>query len=117
MVSARLGRSNLGCLMTLLLGTAALYFAFPIGEAYLNDFRFRDRMAQEATFADRRTDEEIRRRLASFADSLGLPPQAQRVQVVRTPQRIRISARYARTFAFPFVSRELVFTPSAEHAF
>lgn len=113
MVRSRAGRSNLGCLVTLLLATAGLYFAYPIGDAYWADYRYRDRMAQEAEFAERRTDDEIRSRLAAFADSIGLPDAATAVQVTRSPERIRIRASYVRAFDLPFTTQVIHFAPEA----
>ncbi len=117
MVRPRSGRGSLGCLVTLLLATAFFYFAYPVGDAYWKDYRYRDRMQREAEFAHLRTDDEIRNRLALFADSLGLPDAASIVRVARSDRRIVIRARYVRTFDLPFVTRDIEFTPSADHLF
>lgn len=117
MVRDRAGRGSLGCLVMLLLLTAVLYFAYPIGEAYWKDYQYRDRMSHEAEFAQLRTDDEIRLRLALFADSLDLPDAAAIVAVARSDSRIRIRASYSRTFDLPFTTREIEFSPSADHSF
>ena len=117
MVRPRYGRGSLGCLVTLLLATAVFYFAYPVAEAFWKDYRYRDRMQREAEFARLRTDDEIRSRLALFADSLDLPAAAAVVRVARSDRRIVIRARYVITFHLPFVAREIEFTPSADHLF
>ena len=63
MVGRRPGRTNLGCLLTLLLAVAAVYFAVNVGEPYVRYYRYLDGMKQEARFSARFTDEEIQRRL------------------------------------------------------
>lgn len=114
---ARRGRSSLGCLVVLLVLIAAVYFAFPVGEAYWKDYRLRDRMQREVDFAHLRTDAEIRARLVAFTDSLGLPPEARRVRLIRTQRRIRIGITYSQEFHLPFVTREVVFAPLVERQF
>lgn len=114
MVRSRSGRSNLGCLVLLLIVTAVFYFAYPIGDAHWRAYRFKDRMAYEAEFATMRTDDDIRARLASYADSLGLPSPAGQVQVSRSDNRIRIRASYVHRFQLPFATRDVPFTPLVE---
>jgi hypothetical protein len=115
-VSAPRGRVPLGCLVTLLLLTAALYFGVNVGEAYLRYFRYRDAMRQETRFARIRTDQAIARRLAALADSLGLPEGAHRVDIRRdeSARRIAIQAYYAEEVELPGFVRTLRFSPRAE---
>ena len=116
MVTAARGRVSLGCLVTLLLLSAALYFGVNIGEVYWRYFRFKDAMAQEVRFAELRTDPVIARRLASAADSLGLPLAAHQVIVRRDPNSryISIGAEYAEQVELPGLVRTLHFAPRAE---
>ena len=46
MVRRRLGRSNFGCLLGLLLAVTAVYFAVNVGEPYLRYYRYLDGMKQ-----------------------------------------------------------------------
>ena len=114
MVTARRGRSKLGCLFLLLLVTAAGYFAVNIGEPYLRYYRFQDAMSQEVRFARNRSDDQIRRRLTAFADSLGLPSEAARLAIRRRPGSISISSEYYENVEMPLFVREVYFNPSAE---
>lgn len=116
MVMTRRGTSKLGCLVTLLLVVTVAYFGFNIGEVYLRYFRYRDEMEQEARFASKADDDDIKRRLASFADSLGLPEEATRVTVHRSGDRIRISAGWTETVELPLFVRQFHFAPSVEQA-
>jgi hypothetical protein len=113
-VSGRRGRSNFGCLVSLLLVVTGLYFAFNVGEPYLRYFRFVDGMKQEARFSARFTDEEIQRHLSSLADSLGLPEAAGRVRVRRAANRISLSSTYYERVELPLIVRDILFTPQAD---
>jgi hypothetical protein len=116
-VSARRGRSSLGCLFTLLVLCAAGYFAANVGEVYLRYYRFRDAMQQQVRFARNRSDAEIRRQLAAFADSVGLPPEAGAgVRVRRTASGISVWSEYSERVELPLVARDLSFVALAEGA-
>ena len=114
---ARPGRSSLGCLFMLLVLVAGGYFGVNAGEAYWRFYQYQDAMKQEARFASRRTDDEIRRRLRAKADSLGLPDDARRsLRVRRTGKMLRIQAQYEETIELPLVVRRLGFEPRVEQS-
>jgi hypothetical protein len=116
MVTAATGRARLGCLVALLLVTAAVYFGINVGEVYWKFYRYQDAMAQEAHFAQMRTDQAIERRLKSRADSLGLPEAAGNVQIRRDDARRRISieAAYSERVELPGFVRTFDLRPRAE---
>jgi hypothetical protein len=114
MVSDRRGGSNLGCLLSLLVFVAALYYGVHIGEVYLRYYRLLDAMRFQASIAPSVTDDVIRRRLMATADSLlGHTPS---FQVVRTgkPARITIQAEYQDSVVLPFFKRAFPLHPRAE---
>jgi hypothetical protein len=113
-VSRRRGRTNFGCLLGLLFAVTLVYFAVNVGEPYLRYYRFLDGMKQEARFSARFTDEDIQRRLAALADSLGLPEAAGRVRVRRASNRISISSSYYERVEMPLIVRDILFTPQAD---
>jgi hypothetical protein len=115
-VSRAGGRASLGCLFSLLLLTAALYFGVNIGEVYWRYYRYQDAMQQEVRFAQMRTDQGIIRRLGSVAEALGLPDDAGRVTINRDDRtrRIGISAAYSERVELPGFVRTFRFTPRAE---
>jgi hypothetical protein len=110
------GRASLGCLFSLLLLSAALYFAVNVGEVYWRRYRFEDAMRQEARFAEMKTDQAIARRLASVAESLGIPDEGRRVRIRRDDRarRIHIAADYAERVELPGFVRTFAFAPRAE---
>ena len=117
MVTGRRGASTLGCLFTMLVVAALVYFGVNVGGPYLRFYQFRDAMEQEARFAERKTDAQIVTTLRLKADSLALPPQAFKINVRRTASRITIWTAYAETIDFPFVTRDIAFRPLVERAF
>jgi hypothetical protein len=116
MVTTRSGRSKLGCLVSILLLVTVVYFGANVGEVFWRYYRFQDAMKQEARFAERSDDEGIQRRLASFADSLGLPEEASRVNVSRSASQIVISAEWSEHVELPLMAREFRFAPRVESA-
>jgi hypothetical protein len=74
-------------------------------------------MKQQARFARQFDDDAIRVRLASLADSLGLPDEAGRVRVRRTANRIEISASYEEIVELPLTARTFQFDPRVETEF
>lgn len=113
----RRGHGSMGCLSTLLVLAAAGYFAVQVGEPAWRYYRFEDAIRQELRFAGMRSDDDIRRHLGSKADSLGLPPAAQRLRIERGNGRIRVSAEYVETVELPFHRRELRFRPTVQGTF
>lgn len=110
----RRGKGQIGCLLFLLLVSTVGYFAMGVGQVYWDYFRYRDRMQQEARFAGSRTDGVIKRRIAMFADSLGLPEGAKQVRVRRASRHVYIWAEYYESVELPFYTRELLFSPRVE---
>jgi hypothetical protein len=113
----RRGVSRLGCLVVLVLLAALGYFAVNVGDVYVRYFRYQDAMRQEARFAARRSDDLIRLRLQSTADSLGLPEAAGNVQIRRTRGHLEIWAEYYEHVELPLFVREIYFNPTAQRTF
>ena len=113
----RAGKSSLGCLFTLLVIVVVAYFGVNVGEVYLRYYRFRDSMAQTVRFADRLSDDEIRARLRSAADSLGLPEGAHSVQVRRRDRQVSVGTEYYERVELPGYVREIHFQPRVESTF
>jgi hypothetical protein len=117
MVRTRYGRSQVGCLLSTLIVAAAVYFGVNIGTALWDYYQFVDRMKQEVRFAASRSDAVIKRRVAAYADSLGLPEAAQNVHVKRGNKVIVIWAEYYHVIEFPGFVREMRFSPQAAGPF
>lgn len=114
--SGRRGKTSYGCLVSLLVFVAALYYAVHIGEPWFRYFRFLDEVKQQARIAAALDDGTIRRRLQAAVDRLGLPDSAGNRIVIRrsaTPRRIQIETRYSESVDLPFLKHTFVFTPQA----
>ena len=118
MVMTRGGRGKLGCLMSLLVFAAVVYFAADVGEVYWRYYRFNDAVQREAQYGTTRTNDEIKGRLIAFADSLGLPDEAARkLDVRRSANRLVIETEYTDSIKVSFYKRVVHFTPSADIRF
>ncbi len=118
MVTARGGRGKMGCLFSLLVFAAVVYFGADVGEVYWRYYRFNDAVQREAQYGTARTNDEIKARLVAFADSLGLPDEAtRRLAVQRSANRLVIETAYSDSIIVSFYRREVRFTPSAEIRF
>ena len=117
MVRIRRGVGKIGCLLFVLILAVVGYFGEKVGAAYWNAYLYRDRMQGEVLFAGHRSDAVIKRRLAAFADSLGLPEGASNVIVRRGAKSIYIYSEYYLHIELPGFVHEFHFTPSASGAF
>ena len=68
MVKRRAGSSSLGCLTSLLILSAAIYFGVNVGEVYWRFYQFQDDMRQEVRFAAHSPTDVILARLRAQAD-------------------------------------------------
>ncbi len=115
MVSLRRGAGKIGCLFTLLVAAAVVYFGVKVGEPYWRYYQYKDAMTEQARFAGHFTDDQIKNRLALLADSLGLPADAGAVFVTRKGEHISIRADYVEMLELPGHVREIKFAPSVEY--
>ena len=114
MVSRRSGGTSAGCLLTLLVLAAIIYFGVKVAEPYWRYYQYQSVMTQQARFATHFTDDQIRQRLVQSADSLNLPPEASMVTIDRQPHHISIAADYVETVELPLTVRHFSFSPRAD---
>ena len=108
----RRGASGLGCLISLALLAALLYYGVHIGGVFLRYYELLDDMKEQARFASQVSDAAIENRLLAGADSL--LGQAPDFRIERRGGRITIATRYAETVDLPFFRHTFVLTPRAE---
>jgi len=111
------GRVTVGCLTLILLVIILAYVGSAVGQVYWRNYQFQDAMTQQARFAAGAPDDTIVARLSAQADSIGLPPDAQRIHVRRTAKGITIWSQYADSVFLPGMNREIDFTVHAENTF
>lgn len=109
------GSSSTGCLFSLLIFVAALYYGVNIGQLYFRYYRLLDEMDSQARIAAGLDNGTIVRRIASTVEELGLPDSATRVVVQRTmsPRQITIATDYSETVDLPFFRHTFDFHPKA----
>ncbi|PYO89797.1 MAG: hypothetical protein DMD66_04520 [Gemmatimonadetes bacterium] len=114
-ITSRRGASSFGCLMSLLIFVAALYYAVNIGEVFFRYYRLLDEMQTEAHLAAGLDDGTIRRRIQAAVEEIGLPDSAgnRQLQVYRSssPREIVIETRYSETVSLPFFNHSFSFHP------
>jgi hypothetical protein len=115
-VGWRRGASTPGCLVSLLLFVAAVYYGIHFGEPWLRYYQLLEEMRSSARLAPTLSDGVIHRRLEAKADELGLPDEAHKFQISRLgkPRKITITTQYSETVVVPLFTHTFVFTPTAE---
>lgn len=111
----RRGASSLGCLFSLLIFVAALYYGVNIGEVFFRYYRLLDEMQSQARVAAALDDGTIARRVQATAQEIGLPDEAQRIRIIRRaqPREIVIESTYSETVTLPLFTHTFSFHPQA----
>ncbi len=111
----RRGATSMGCLVSLLVVVAVLYYGVNIGELYFRYYRLLDEMQSQAQLAPSLDDGTIRRRIQAAAQDIGLPPEAQQIKIVRraSPREIVIETLYSETVDLPLFHHSFDFHPKA----
>lgn len=112
--SAR-GASKRGCLITLVVLAAVLYYGIPVGGHVFRYLQLLDEMKSTVQFASTIEDVEIRRRVLNKIEALGLPAEARKLTIRRTarPREIRVSTSYDVVINLPFTTYTYTFRPEA----
>ncbi len=113
-LTSRRGASSLGCLFTLLIATAAVYFGVNVAEVYWRFYQYQDDMRSFARFGVNTPSDSIVSHLRASADSLGLPTDAGRVIVRRTDSGIVLESDYYERVELPGLVRDIHFHPRAD---
>ena len=109
----RRGASKIGCLFSLLLVAAILYFGVNAFEKYYLYLQYKDAMAQEIRFRSFLPNDKIKENLRAVVDSLGLPEDAGIITITREKGLMTIEAHYEELIELPGYKREVHFEPKA----
>jgi hypothetical protein len=113
---SRRGASSSGCLLSLLIFVAVLYYGVNIGEVYFRYYRLLDEMQTETRIASGLDDGTIRRRIQAAIEEIGLPQEAGANLVIRrtaSPREIVIETRYGESVSLPFFNHTFSLHPRA----
>ena len=109
----RRGASNLGCLFSLLIFVAAIYYGINIGKVWFKYYQLKDEMDVSARMAPGLTDPTIRHRLDAKATELELPPEAHKFTISRAGHTFTVETEYSEHVSLPFFDHTFVFKPRA----
>jgi len=114
---SRRGASSSGCLLSLLLFVAALYYGVNVGEVFFRYYRLLDEMQTETRLAAGLNDDTIRHRVQAAIEEIGIPDSAgsRQLQVRRTdsPRQIVVETQYSEWVSLPFFNHSFSFHPRA----
>jgi len=116
-IRSRRGGSTLGCVVSLVLFAAALFYGFHVGQVYLRYYRLLEEMKTQARLAPGLEDDVIRRRLVGTTAALDLPAAASRFIILRparTPPMIIIETRYQESVDLPLLKHTFKLHPRVE---
>lgn len=107
------GASTTGCLFSLLIFTAFLYYGVNIGQVYFRYYRLLDEMESQARLSPGLDNGTIQRRIQAAVADIGLPDSAGRVVILRStsPRQISIQTDYSETVELPFFLHTFAFHP------
>lgn len=109
------GASSRGCLVSLLIFVAVLYYGVNIGEVYFRHYRLIDEMQTQARLAAGLDDGTIRRRIQAAVEEIGLPDSAggRQLRVFRmaSPRQMVIETQYSEAVSLPFFNHSFSFHP------
>lgn len=113
-LARRRGASTTGCLLSLLVLVAVLYYGVNIGELYFRYYRLVDEMGSQARVAAALDNGTIQRRIVAAIQDIGLPDDAtSNLQITRvaSPRQITIESEYAESVHLPLFDHTFRFHP------
>lgn len=113
---SRRGASTAGCLVSVVLFAAMVYYGIHLGQPWIRYYQLLDEMRVSARLAPTLSDGVIRRRLEQKVDELSLPADAKKFVITRSgkPRRITISTIYQETVTAPLLNYTFHFAPETE---
>ena len=111
------GEGKLKAITITAVAVLAIYSAFKILPAYVNDYQLSDKMQEQARFAvvNRYTEEQIRENIFKIVQDLDIPAKREDIKVVSTNSVVKISMDYTVPVDLLMVHMDLHFTPSSEN--
>lgn len=110
------GGSTLGCLVSLLVFVAVLYYGINVGEVFLRYYQLLDEMKSNARLAPNLPDDVIQRRLQAKVEDVFGNDQHMKFRITRGgPSRtITIQTQYRDSVDLPLFKRTFELKPRAE---
>jgi hypothetical protein len=116
-IRSRRGASSSGCLLSLLIFVAVLYYGVHIGEVYFRYYRLLDEMQTQSRLAPGLDDGTIQRRIQAAIEEIGIPDSAGtrqlRIRRSASPREIVIETYYSEFVSLPLFNHTFSFHPRA----
>ena len=103
------GRIKIASIVLIVLLAGAIYYGREVGGVFLRKMKLEDTIQLQLSRVGQIEDSAIRQRIQSAAQDMNLPPDAQRVGLIRTavPRAIRITIIYAEPVNLLFMQTEI----------
>ena len=113
---SRRGGSTLGCLVSLLVFIAVLYYGVHIGEVYWRYYQILDEMKVNARLAPNLADDVIQRRLQAKVEEVFDNEKSMKFRISRggRTRTITIETQYRDSVSLPLFQRSFELKPKAE---
>lgn len=112
--ASRRGAGTLGCLVSVLLFAAVLFYGSHVGRVYWRFYQVQDAMKSQARLAPSLSDDVIRRRLTERTDEILQRSLKFTISRGGKPRKIIITSAYADTLDLPLFTRVFEHKPRAE---
>ena len=111
------GEGKLKGIIIVVVVVLAIYSAFKILPAYVNDYQLSDKMKEQARFAvvNRYSEEQIRENIFKVVQDLDIPAKREDIKVVSNNSIVKISMQYTVPVDVLMYHMELHFSPSSEN--
>jgi len=111
------GEGKLKGILIVVIVVLAIYSAWKIVPAYVNEYQLADRMQEQARFAvvNRYTEEQIRDNIYKIVQDLEIPAKREDIKVVATNSVVKISLQYTVPVDLLMYHMELHFSPDSEN--
>lgn len=110
------GEGRLKSILVVVIVVLAIYSAWKIVPAYVNEYQLQDNMQEQARFAvvNRYTEEQIRDKVFKVVQDLEIPAKREDIKIVATNSVVKISLQYTVPVDLMMYHLELHFSPDSE---
>lgn len=113
---AQRGEGRAKAIVYTLIFVMAIYVAWKVVPAYVNEYQLKDKINEQARFAvvNRYSEDQIRDILYKTIEDLDIPAKREDIKVEHTNHGLLISVNYSVPVDLKFYKTELNFSPSSE---
>jgi hypothetical protein len=111
------GEGKLKSIIIVAVVVLAIYSAWKIVPAYVNDYQLSDKMQEQARFSvvNHYTEDQVRNNIFKVVEDLDIPVKREAIKVVSNNSIVKISMEYTVPVDLFFYHLDLHFSPSSEN--